>query len=104
MHKIEATKGVEDIFKFMLMSSDSGRFFLIYVNEVGKLHGIYHADWYLPWLLILAMQLQKLIFRQYPVKVSILDFVMGQVKIVTLNIVTKISASMEICHICLLRL
>ena len=33
VHKIEATKGVKDIFKFMLMSSDSGRFFLIYVNE-----------------------------------------------------------------------
>ena len=33
VHKIEATKGVKDIFKFMLMNSDSGRFFLIYVNE-----------------------------------------------------------------------
>ena len=28
----------------MKVSSDSGRFFIIYVNEVGELHGIYHAD------------------------------------------------------------
>ena len=33
VHKTEATIGVKDLFKFMLMSSDSGRFFLIYVNE-----------------------------------------------------------------------
>ena len=33
VHKIEATKGVKDTFTFMLMSSHSGRFFLIYVNE-----------------------------------------------------------------------
>ena len=29
VHQIEATKGAEDIFKSMLMSSQSGRFFLI---------------------------------------------------------------------------
>ena len=33
VHQIEATKGVTDIFKFLLLSSGSGRFFfLIYVN------------------------------------------------------------------------
>ena len=52
VHKIEATKGGGDIFKFMFMSSESGKFFLIYVNEVGERHGIYHVDWYLPWLLV----------------------------------------------------
>ena len=47
VYKIEATKDVEGIFKFKLISSKSGRFFLIYVNEVGEQHGIYHADCYL---------------------------------------------------------
>ena len=37
VHTIEATKGVKDIFKFMLMNSDSGRFLLIYVNEASGL-------------------------------------------------------------------
>ena len=44
MNKIKATKGVIDIFIFMLMRSESTRFFLIYVNEVGELNGIYHLD------------------------------------------------------------
>ena len=43
----------------MLMSSESGRFFLIYVNEMGELHGIYHADWYLQWLLVWERDMQR---------------------------------------------
>ena len=43
---MEATKAVEAIFKFMLMSSESHRFFIIYVNEMGESH-IYHSDQYL---------------------------------------------------------
>ena len=35
--KIKATKRAEYIFKFMLINSESGRFFLIYINEVGEL-------------------------------------------------------------------
>ena len=47
VHQFEATKGVEDIIKFVLIYSEGGRLFLIYVNELGELHGIYHVDWYL---------------------------------------------------------
>ena len=36
----------------MLMSSKSYKYFLIYVNEVGEPHGIYHSEWYLQWLLM----------------------------------------------------
>ena len=37
--KIKATNGGEDMFKCMLMSSESGRFCLVYVNEGGVREG-----------------------------------------------------------------
>ena len=40
---IDGNKGVEGVFK-LCQIAQSGRFFLVNVNEMGEPHGIYHAD------------------------------------------------------------
>ena len=51
VHKIEATNSVED-FMLIYVNEREWKILSDYVNEVGELHGIYHAVWYLQWLLV----------------------------------------------------